>query len=97
MAEQMKIITVPVEYMKEIMRVIIREEFEVRDAKKPKEEKLYTSKEVMEILKISESTFRRYTKQGIIKASKINGRIRVSEKNLAEVQKEIKSLKYKRS
>ena len=96
MGAQINIVTVPVEYLKEIMKIIIREEFEIRDANKPKEVKLYNSKEVMEILKISESTFRRYVKDGTIKATKIKGRIRVSEKDIADVQKEVKSLTYKR-
>ena len=96
MDDKIKIATVEVGYFVEVMRVIIREEFVRVEDERPKEEKLYTSKEVMEILKISESTFRRYVKEGTIKASKINGRIRVSEKNLADVQKEVKSLKYKR-
>lgn len=96
MVEEIKITTVEVKYLVEVMRMIIREEFEVRDANKPKEERLHSSKEVMEILGISESTFRRFTKKGIIKSSKINGRIRVKEQDLQESLKEVKSLKYKR-
>ena len=97
MADEMKIATVSVEYFIEVMRVIVREEFVRAEEEKPKPIKLYTSKEIMKILNISESTFRRWVKLGNIKSVKINGRIRVKQEGLDALQKEVKSLKYKRS
>ena len=86
-----------INYFIDVMRTIAKEEFELREAKKPKEEKLHTSKEVMKILNISESTFRRYVKDCKLPAVKINGRIRVKQEDLDALQQEVKSLKYKRS
>jgi len=97
MADEVKIITVQEEYFISIMRMIVREEFERAEESKPKEEKLYTSKEVMEILNISKSTFHRYVKDGKLPSVKINGRIRVKQEDLDSLQVEVKSLKYKRS
>lgn len=48
-------------------------------------EKLYTVKEVMEILKIkSNRTIYRYIREGKLKISKLNDRIRISEADLQE-------------
>ena len=44
--------------------------------------KVYTSKEVMEIAKISRPTFYRHVKQGLIKTSKIGNLLRISEEDL---------------
>jgi hypothetical protein len=46
---------------------------------------VYTSEETQFILKISESTFKRYVKKGIIRAAKIGGQYRVLGKHLLEL------------
>jgi len=84
------------EYFTDIMRMIIREEYMALEESKPKPLKLHTTKQVIESLGISESTFRRLVKAGIIKAVKINGRIRVKDEILQELLLDVKSLKYKR-
>lgn len=43
----------------------------------PKESEIYTSDETQQLLKISDSTFRRLIKKGIIRAAKIGGQYRV--------------------
>jgi excisionase family DNA binding protein len=84
------------EYLTGVMRMIIREEFKALEESKPKQLKLHTSKQVIEVLGISESTFRRLIKKGTIAAVKVNGRIRVKDEILQELLLDVKSLKYKR-
>jgi len=42
-----------------------------------KPNKVYTTKEAQNFLKVSESTIKRYLKKGIIKANKVGGRYRI--------------------
>lgn len=44
---------------------------------KIKPDKIYTTKEARNFLKISESTIKRWLKKGIIRANKIGGRYRI--------------------
>lgn len=44
---------------------------------KIKPDKIYTTKETRNFLKISESTIKRWLKKGIIRANKIGGRYRI--------------------
>jgi len=50
-----------------------------------KENEVYTSDEVKSILKISQSTFLRLIKKGILKAGKIGGQYRILGKELLRV------------
>jgi excisionase family DNA binding protein len=47
-----------------------------------KEQAVYTPKETQKLLKISESTFKRLVKKGIIKAAKIGNQHRIMGKHL---------------
>jgi len=42
-----------------------------------KEHEIYTSDETQKLLKISDSTFRRLVKQGVLRAAKIGGQYRI--------------------
>jgi excisionase family DNA binding protein len=84
------------EYFKDIIRSVIREENKIIEENKPKPQILYNSKESINYLNISESTFRRLIKNGTIKSFKVNGRIRVKHEDLQALLSEVKSLKYKR-
>ena len=94
---KVEFVNVTIHDLKQILRYTVREELERIEQQKPKTIKLYTSKEVMNALSISESTFRRWVKEGKLPAVKINGRIRVNQEHLESLQEEVKSLKYKRS
>ena len=50
-------------------------------------EQMFTPQEVMEIAKISKSTFYRHVASGLIKTVKIGNQLRISEKNLKEYLK----------
>ena len=50
-----------------------------------KENEVYTSEEVKNILKISQSTFLRLIKKGLLKAGKIGGQYRIMGKELLRV------------
>lgn len=47
-----------------------------------KENAIYTTKEVQDILKISESTIKRLLKRGILRANKVGGQYRVLGKEV---------------
>ncbi len=50
-----------------------------------KENEVYTSDEVKNILKISQSTFLRLIKKGVLKAGKIGGQYRILGKELLRI------------
>ena len=86
-------------YKDEIHSIIesaVNKTLDLREANQPKPIKLYTSKQVIEMLGISESTFRRFIKAGTIKATKVNGRIRVKDNVLQDLLLDVKSLMYQR-
>ena len=92
-----EITTIPTSNLIDLMRKVIREEFAKIEESKPKPIKLHTSDQVCKILGISESTYRRYVKDGTLTASKIRGRIVVKDEDLKDALKEVKNLKYRRS
>ena len=47
-----------------------------------KENEIYTPEETISLLKISQSTFRRLIKKGILKAAKVGGQYRILGKNI---------------
>ena len=91
-----EITTIPTANLIDLMREVIREEFAKIEESKPKPIKLHTSDQVCKILAISESTYRRYVKDGTLKASKIRGRIVIKDEDLQDALKGIKTLKYRR-
>ena len=97
MSKEVEITAIQTVVLFNAIREIIREEFANIEANKPKPMKLHTSDQVMKILDISESTFRRFVKDGTIKAVKVRGRIRVKDEELQNLLKEVKSLKYRRA
>jgi excisionase family DNA binding protein len=50
-----------------------------------KEAEIYTPEETQKILKISDSTFRRLIRKGILRAAKIGGQYRVLGKHILEI------------
>lgn len=50
-----------------------------------KENGVYTSDETQALLKISQSTFKRLVKKGVIRAAKIGGQYRILGKHLLEL------------
>jgi len=56
-------------------RTLIQAQIKIMPEIKPKE--VYTTKEVQDFLKISESTIKRMLKRGIIKAYKVGGTYRI--------------------
>ena len=48
-------------------------------------DKVYTTEETRDFLKISESTIKRFLKKGIIKANKVGGRYRIFGKEILRV------------
>ena len=97
MSKKVEITTIQTVVLFSMMRELIREELTRVENNKPKQLKLYTSDQVMKILDISESTFRRFVKDGTIEAVKVRGRIRVKDEVLQNLLKEVKSLKYRRA
>ena len=58
--------------------------------------KIYTTKEARDFLKISESTIKRFIKKGIIKAYKVGGRYRIwGSEILKSISPEVESKIYK--
>ena len=51
-------------------------------AKEIKPDEVYTTEEVRDFLKVSESTIKRFLKKGIIKANKVGGRYRILGKEI---------------
>ncbi len=49
------------------------------------ENEIYTPQETISILKISDSTFRRLIRKGILRAGKIGGQYRVLGKNILQL------------
>jgi hypothetical protein len=77
------------------LRGIVREE--ISNFKPTKEEIKYrTRKEVKDLLKISLPTLNEYTKNGILKGSRIGSRILYSEQDIERAVKDIPVLKYRR-
>jgi len=61
-----------------------------------KPEEIYTTKEAQDFLKVSESTFKRFLKKGIIKAYKVGGTYRIwGSEILKLVSPEVESGVYK--
>ncbi len=52
---------------------------------KIKPDKVYTTEEARDFLKVSESTIKRLLKKGIIKANKVGGRYRILGKEILRV------------
>lgn len=48
-------------------------------------EKLYTTKEVAEMLKLNERTIKRYIKEGTLKAVRIGSAVRITEKAIKDM------------
>lgn len=53
-------------------------------------EKIYTTKQVAELLQVSVITIRRYIKSGKLKASKIGKDYRISERDIKQLLNETK-------
>ena len=49
------------------------------------EKEVYTPQEAMSILKISDSTFRRLIKKGVLRAAKIGGQYRILGKHILQL------------
>ncbi len=49
------------------------------------EKEVYTPQEAISILKISDSTFRRLIKKGVLRAGKIAGQYRILGKNIVQL------------
>lgn len=49
------------------------------------EKEVYTPQEAISILKISDSTFRRLIKKGVLRAGKIGGQYRILGKNILQL------------
>lgn len=49
------------------------------------EREVYTPQEAISILKISDSTFRRLIRKGILRAAKIGGQYRILGKNILQI------------
>ncbi|MBI5701706.1 helix-turn-helix domain-containing protein [Candidatus Saganbacteria bacterium] len=49
------------------------------------EKEIYTPQEVISILKVSDSTFRRLVRKGILRAGKIGGQYRVLGKHILQL------------
>lgn len=61
-----------------------------------KPEEIYTTKEAQNFLKVSESTFKRFLKKGIIKGYKVGGTYRIwGSEILKLVSPEVESKVYK--
>lgn len=97
MSKSINLIEIYKEEIQSIVESTLNKTLDEREAKKPKPVKLHNSKEVKKILGISDSTFLRYIKSGIIKAIKVNGSYRVKDDVLQELLADVKSLKYKRA
>jgi excisionase family DNA binding protein len=93
---RVELINVTSDELQQIIRRAVREELERIEQLKPKPIKLHSSKEVMKILNISESTFRRFVKGGSIPAVKVKGRVHVKDEELRKLLQVVKTLKYKR-
>jgi excisionase family DNA binding protein len=61
------------------------------------ESEIYTPKETKQLLKISDSTFRRLIKKGILCVAKIGGQYRIIGKNILQLFDPDLSEKVKRS
>ena len=48
-------------------------------------EKLYTTKEVAEMLKLNERTIKRYIKEGTLKAVRIGSAVRITEQAIKDM------------
>ena len=48
-------------------------------------EKLYTTKEVAEMLKLNERTIKRYVKEGTLKAVRIGSAVRITEQAIKDM------------
>ncbi|OGC36739.1 hypothetical protein A2311_06285 [candidate division WOR-1 bacterium RIFOXYB2_FULL_48_7] len=49
------------------------------------EQEIYTPQETIQILKISDSTFRRLIRKGVIKAAKIGGQYRILGRHILQL------------
>lgn len=67
------------------------------DRRNPKPVKMYSTTQTCALLGISESTFRRYVKEGTLKAKKIGGHIKITEDEINHIKQDVKSLKYRRT
>lgn len=84
-----------VEEFKEMIASTIRKE--IAAIQKPEPEPDYiTRSEAAEKLRITLSTLDKYTREGLLKAFRIGGRVRYRSNDLEKAFREIKSLKYQR-
>lgn len=78
------------ETLKEELSVFFNKENKLDDSR------LYTRKEVAKILSISLPTLNTWTKQGVIKASRIGNSVRYSAEDIEQALRTIQSIKYSR-
>lgn len=64
----------------ESIRGIIREE--IAKSKEPKAEKFFTREEAAQLLKITKPTLHSWTAKGTIRATKLNGRVLYSDREI---------------
>ena len=60
-------------------------------------EKLYTTKEVAEMLKLNERTIKRYVKEGTLKAVRIGSAVRITEQAIKDMMCEYNTQEEKKN
>lgn len=89
--------TIPLNELTNLIQEAIKAELtQIRPTNKDKEQRLYTRKEVADLLSISLPTLHTYTKEGIITAYRLGSQVRYKHIDVEKALKEIDNLKYSR-
>ena len=90
------LISISLEEFEAIQKGWIREVLDEKTTSSEKSTDYLTRKETSELLKVSLPTLHFWTKKGIIKAYRINSRIRYKRGDIEEALSEVQSIKYRR-
>lgn len=90
------LISITKEELQSIIAEAVKEQLSTFFAKKPKDERLRTRKEVAKLLNVSLPTLHTWTKDGVINAIRIGDSVRYRLEDIEDALENIQSIKHSR-